>query len=416
MGELLIKVDHLTLTQNLNIFSQTIEESVLVSLEPLAMWLMQSWWRLLYEPLQSYSPGKLDIEWRMAHEIGAVGNGYVWPRIAFVSDLENIYIHAKPTRNELQSVRYINGTEGAFYVSVGEFKQIITNLIHQVINRLDGLKEEDTTLKEFWNVILEEERDQEAALYRKVEAMLGYNPDEADAEVMKYAIAKHQLIGEHSLGELAPVYGRMSGKSFLDVNEFFETAGILGKPQISLGSNGTINARQPWKRANEDARTFRDKAGIDPLKPIETTELFDLLGVASTDQKKWMEPGKARNASVGLTNQLDDQVMYLPRKTNIYDGRFEMARFLGDYLGMGNREWLVGADTTTVRQKYQRAFAAELLCPIEALRCFMDGNFSADCQEDAAKHFKVGERLISTVLANAGEIEFPFASDESYRW
>lgn len=417
MSNLLINVNGLNLTENFNTWSQTVEESVLVSSAPLAMWFMQSWWRLLYEPLQSYSSGKLDVEWRIAHEIGAVDSGYVWPRIAFISDLENVYIHARPTMDRNQSVRYINGTETIQSVSLGVFNNVISGFIQQVIDRLDGLGEMDTTIKDFWEIILEERSNPEIAFYRKVEAMLGYDPDEANKQVMDFALHNFERIGEHSLEELAPVYGRLSKNTLLDVEEFFTDRGVLGNPQIASSTPGdfTIDAHQPWKQATRDAKIVREKIDLDASKPIESNRLLDLLGVASCDRDKWAATATgSQNASVGVTDRNKGQIRYVPRKTNLHGGRFEMARFLGDHLTMQGSEWLVGADTHTVRQKYQRAFAAELLCPIDGLTDFLQGDFSTDRQLDAAEHFQVGERVVSSILANTGFVELSWGSEGYY--
>ena len=60
----------------------------------------------------------------------------------------------------------------------------------------------------------------------------------------------------------------------------------------------------------------------------------------------------------------------------------------------------VESDLATATQKRQRAFAAELLCPIDALVEFLDGDYSESAQEDAADHFEVSETTIAALLAN----------------
>lgn len=409
MTHLKININDLNLTENFNIWSQTVEEDVLVSAAPLALWFLQSWWRILYEPLQYYTNGKLDIGWRMAHEIGAANNGYVWPRIAFVSDLENIFIFAQPTTDRKQSVRYINGLDIAKHIKLNDFKKTISEFIEQVIDRLDALKEQDTTIKDLWNIILEESSDYETNFYRKVEAMLGYDPDEANSTVMEFALQNFKKIGENSLEELAPVYGKLSNRSLLDIEEFFnEKSGIFGKPEIEL-EDININKNQPWKTAKQIADSIRKRISISSTEPFRNEILLKLLGIASDVDKKLVNiSDKTHNASVGVTNNQKGEIRFFPRKKHPYGRRFEMARFLGDYLSIKGNEWLVCTDTNTIRQKYQRAFAAELLCPLDGLIEILDGDFSPDRQLDVAEHFEVGEHVVSTVLANAGLIEEPF--------
>jgi len=71
-------------------------------------------------------------------------------------------------------------------------------------------------------------------------------------------------------------------------------------------------------------------------------------------------------------------------------------------MGRHPRSWLVTADLSTARQKFQRAFAAEFLCPIRSLIGFLDDDFSESAIEDAASHFSVSERTVESLLMNNG--------------
>jgi hypothetical protein len=48
----------------------------------------------------------------------------------------------------------------------------------------------------------------------------------------------------------------------------------------------------------------------------------------------------------------------------------------------------VSADLATARQKFQRAFAAEFLCPINSLVEYLSEDFSDTALEDAALRFR----------------------------
>jgi Zn-dependent peptidase ImmA (M78 family) len=62
--------------------------------------------------------------------------------------------------------------------------------------------------------------------------------------------------------------------------------------------------------------------------------------------------------------------------------------------------WLPATDAKTARQKMQRAFAIEFLCPIQSLTAFLDGDFSSDATEEAAEHFGVSHTAVETHLVN----------------
>ena len=80
-------------------------------------------------------------------------------------------------------------------------------------------------------------------------------------------------------------------------------------------------------------------------------------------------------------------------------------RLLGDRL-LGHVEPLSPATRAyTYRQKAQRAFAAELLCPYEAVCDFLGNDRSEERCHDAASHFNVSSLTVSTVLLNNERFE-----------
>lgn len=86
--------------------------------------------------------------------------------------------------------------------------------------------------------------------------------------------------------------------------------------------------------------------------------------------------------------------------------RFEVARLLADRLVARGEDRLRAATRAyTYRQKMQRAFAAEFLSPFDAVEAILDGDHSAEAQEEAARHFDVSELTIRTLLVNHGRLE-----------
>ena len=80
----------------------------------------------------------------------------------------------------------------------------------------------------------------------------------------------------------------------------------------------------------------------------------------------------------------------------------------------GFSEWLTNTDLRTARQKYQKAFAAEFLCPIKSLIGFLEEDFSESAIEDAANYFEVSEWTVSSLLANNHFISHHLMNDIPY--
>ncbi|MDX1984078.1 MAG: hypothetical protein SFV51_27635 [Bryobacteraceae bacterium] len=96
-----------------------------------------------------------------------------------------------------------------------------------------------------------------------------------------------------------------------------------------------------------------------------------------------------------------DRLDLLFRRRNMPGIRFEAARFIADHiLTPGKESWLPATDAKTARQKIQRAFAAEFLCPIAALDAFLNHEYSPESIERAAEHFDVSPLAVESHLAN----------------
>lgn len=404
MAQLEILVEDYHLTKNENIWSQSVQDYIIVSTYPLALWILQAWWRLLYEPLPLR--GRSTTDWRMAHELGAANHGFVWPKIIFASDSENIQIWASPSDAKCQqSVRYLNGLSSPISVAISKFQRSLSDFISTVANRLNAIGLPHSDLSELLKIILSEQQDERSSIYRKLEAVMGFDPDECSTEVMSYAIKLYQDYGEGTLVELAPIYGKAAhGGPLRPIEQFVYATGVLGKPSFSKATDSTQtkSLSSPWRLAVKDAYHIRKEIGNES-KPINTRVLFELLGIASCDVDKWESAVRA-SVSVGVPTS-NHQIKFVPRKRHPISKRFELSRYIGDYLHADEDCWLTNTDLGTARQKYQRAFAAEFLCPINGLIEFLQNDFSDEAIDDAAEHFDVSQQTITSLLANNHYIE-----------
>ncbi|MCY4345838.1 MAG: hypothetical protein OXC17_03470, partial [Aestuariivita sp.] len=148
------------------------------------------------------------------------------------------------------------------------------------------------------------------------------------------------------------------------------------------------------------ARELRAKLG-ETHGALKDRTLPDLLGLTEAGLEEW-RPNVRHKASIAGSDD-EKKLNIILRKTHPIAKRFELARLVGDYarVKMDNaHSCLVAADLSTARQKYQRAFAAEFLCPIDSLVEYLDGDFSETALEDAANHFSVSEKTVEALLMN----------------
>lgn len=411
MAELALHIGNVNVMQNEDIWSRTIRESVLVSAYPLALWLASSWWRLNWEPLPRRGV-RPTLDWRVAHELGAANHGFVWPQILFASDSEVMQVWAVATSaNDNQSVRYLNGLDVPASIPIEDFQHGVEDLIISVLNRLDATDCPGTDLWNLWQVIQEDRANLESAKYRRLEAEMGYDPDECPEELIEKALAFEQRMGTSSFSELAPVYGKSATQTPLAaIEELADSRGLTGVPTAQCPQEAQSLPGAPWERAVAAARAVRQTMG-NTYDAIDNNQLYDLLGLKASEVEQW-SPAKRYEAAIAVPG-VNKQFKFVPRKAHPMAKRFELARFLGDYLatGQANGQWLTSTDLGTSRQKYQRAFAAEFLCLIEALQDFLQDDYSESAIEDAVQHFQVSQQTVESLLVNNHLISPSVAAD-----
>jgi Zn-dependent peptidase ImmA (M78 family) len=135
--------------------------------------------------------------------------------------------------------------------------------------------------------------------------------------------------------------------------------------------------------------------GVEPLSNGRLEGLIGVAGSAAGSQRQ----GGSLSFLLG-----EQKTSYIVLASNFETGRrFQLARLLGDRLtAPGDSHLRLATHAATYRQKMQRSFAAELLCPFDALTDKVGNDFSAESLEDAAHHFNVSERTVRTLLVNHG--------------
>ena len=237
---------------------------------------------------------------------------------------------------------------------------------------------------------------------------MGFEPDECPENIVADSIELAARLGAGNLSELAPVCGKLSAKGPLqEIRELLAARGVKGRPDLLARGFSVAEAParyQPWHQANERARQTR-KMLANPAGAIPTQTICDLLGLKVDDINSW-QPLSRQQISIAL--QKDDGFLdFFPRKKHPTARRFELARFIGDYILSDQNECKISiacTDLRTCRQKFQRAYAAELLCPLNGLLEFLDNDFSESAIEDAANHYEVSLTTVTSILANNGFI------------
>lgn len=372
-----------------------------VPAETLAFWFIDNWWRIRWEP---DPPNGFTPEWRLAHDMSSVGGGYLWPSIALWGEGEQLGVAVRADEHD-SSLRYL--ASGEFFVRGTTFETSIDAFVRAL---LQADTPDAPALEACFRRLTSERADPEVAAWRKLEAQLGHDQDEAPVGLM------------NSLGRLADDYGLDGvleaalagprGDAAL-AGQGWDAAGLL-EQQIEAARNSAIqltspvpaeaididgpSGRPPWQLAEDAARQLRHYIGR-PTEPLLNRALSDVVGFDVAGKIRLAQ----RGSRYGLRlREADDGAHRISLSTGrAASRRFEICRALGDVFWSGGDRLGPLSAANSARQKFQRAFAQSFLCPIESLLAYLRSDKpDADDVEAAARHFHVPIRVIQTMLVN----------------
>ena len=402
LAEITITANERKATEIEDLLAKTVRPGVRVSAFALAQWFASNWWRLLWEPERNTS------SWKMSHNVGAAGEGYLWPDLTFISDGEAVLVRSRPSLiTSKEPVRYLNSFDE--FIPAHEFEAGMHSFVESVVGRLTDMRIDTAGLDELWREILAERPDPKLASWRKLEAIMGYDPDEAPnrtIEALQIAaddygpsaveeIAAESM--ENAIADIEILWGQSRREALPIVIPNFDDL----KRQISRIRSSLF----PWQKATEAARIVREVWSLSP-GPVSTSTLADVLSVGQGSLENAIDVQGPMNA--GFRNGDLNSLSVFLKSTIPVSRRFALLRLVGDHLTAPQDEKLLPATpkTRTQRQKFQRAFAQEFLCPYSDLISYLKSDEPSDeAIEDAAHYFDVSERMIETILVNKGDLE-----------
>lgn len=394
-----IHVGDRSLTSNENSWTHAVEDEVIVSIGAVAEWLVHSWWRLRWET--SPDSDMPTTEWRVAHELASAGEGFVWPAVEFVPDLVAMRVRSRLARDRTpQSVRYLDCLDAPAAVSFTTFDSQARALIDAVVARLEktGCA---STLPDNWRQLQEEITDPELTHWRRIEAQLGYYPDRGPQSVIEQAHSLEDALGEQTAAEVLPAYWDIPGPERIrECESLMDSEGLEATPdKITPPVINGAGLDQPWQIGVATARKLRKDRGVS-TDPLGTTSLCDWLGIARDSYQRAAPPTGTLRVGLAVRRKGMGYRFHLRKKHDV-GRRFELARALGDLVlsGTDADQSLAWTDMATSRQQYQRAFAAELLCPIAAICESPTAARDVDAEEQAYR-FKVSEWVVRHQLRN----------------
>jgi hypothetical protein len=402
-----IRVGDLCMTRVEDLAAKTVRTSVHLSAYRLAYWLAEHWWRLRWEP----EIAGRDTDWLMSHGLAAAGQGFIWPPLTFASDGESILLamRASPDGHAVSPIRYLETLDVT--LSAAAFEHGVDAFITSVLGRLRTLGFEGTELELLWAEVTRERRDTELAQSRRLEALLGIDAGEAEESLLDHVASYGRNLGNGAVEEIAAAARneflqavataeaqRDRATTLVDVAERDQLSGRYlllsadAPPAWQLGETLASRARRLW---HVDAGPLSSRR----LAEIADAPVDFLTRAPGEDTGTWMDGIGYREPRDGTGFRA---IIRSPFPSN---RRFHFARLLADDILAASGERLLPVTRAkTARQKFQRAFAAELLCPFEELQSMLPAAPDDDDVETAARHFEVSPLLVRTSLVNKSRL------------
>ena len=401
LAELTITAGGWKATEIEDFVARSVRSWIRVSAFALAHWFASNWWRLLWEPERNTT------SWKMSHKIGAAGEGYLWPDLTFSSDGEAVLVSSRPSSLKSGSVRYLNNFDE--FIPVKEFEHGMHSFIEAVIRRLSDTEIQGSELETLWKEVLVERYDPKMASWRKLEAIMGYDPDETPEHVstaLQLAARKYgsgaveEMAAEwmqHAVANIETLWGEPRREAVPIIIPSFDDL----RKQISRIRSSIF----PWQRAAETAQIARAVWSLS-RGPVSTSTLAEILSVTQSSLEDAVDAQGPMN--VGFRNGAQNSFSVFLRSTISASRRFALLRLIGDHLMAPRDDKLLPAAryAKTQRQKFQRAFAQEFLCPYSDLIEYLNLEEPSDEDiEDAAHHFDVSALMVKTILVNKGDLQ-----------
>ena len=408
------------LTEGAEVDKQELRHGPYVSGYPIAEWLAWNWWRLRWE-IGHPSDENAVLRWNFAHRMSTIGEGYAWPNITIFSDGVHSSLFSVPSRNpEMVLFRYF-GALGCQTVPVVSLETAIDGFVGDALARLEEASIRETNLRRLWDELKMERKSPELARFRRLEAQLGYDPDEADEAAIRRRLEDAAELGEEALGEIAAdaTLGDDALSNMMSAGDFADIArrnGFEANPNdaITLGDRADLpqpGQAEAWRLGKRAAQAIRAQGCVDG-ESVSDTSLAGFAGIVSNaiSSQRW------NSSKISFALDFDGGTQVSLRSRRKTGRRFDLARLVGDRVLHTQRSasaepLLPATRASSYRQKAQRAFAAELLSPFDFVAKMLDGDYSEEKQNMVAKYFDVSPMTIQTQLLNHGRITRDDAPD-----
>ncbi len=174
---------------------------------------------------------------------------------------------------------------------------------------------------------MQERKDISLAAYRRIEVMLGFDPDECPADLVQQFESVVSQAGESAMAEIAPICATGNpGPELAKVVEFAQSNGVRGHITFQIRTDpSTDDVKLPvWIRGRDLARKARAALSLNG-SAVSDDVLCELFSIP---MDRAIEMDNARRLPLGMIvrKSASADFKFLLRKRIRSGRRFELAR------------------------------------------------------------------------------------------
>ena len=258
----------------------------------LAFWFADNWWRLRHEPIGD--PHYLPLDWRLSHEMNSGAGGSVWPALMIYGVGSRVIVAPSVgSESGFGSIRFL--ADRPVSVPAEDYERGVDSLLEQVVSNCAG-HIDARALSASIERLFAERSDIELAAWRRLEACLGFNPDQSADGVIERLIAFEAEVGSEAIEEAAvAVPGSESPAALSKVLEASRVSDVVvdlaDVRQIARNAPSPYGIA-PWQAGEAAADYLRQVLSLPDV--VHWRDLGDLLGT------RWKHLKEATATARGL--------------------------------------------------------------------------------------------------------------------
>lgn len=338
----------------------------------LAEWVAENWWSILYEPKKSDDECEDPYsDYYSRHSIVHAQNGFGLPDLRIVPTGDSILIFSRTHEIPVQSVKFSRAAAESEQRNAVE--KVLSSFVVACISRLNDRGIRETNLQEVWSDI--EKTTDSQKVFCKLAGSLGANPYYVDEYVLNAIDSVYDIIGEAAAFDFCQASTqddivRLSGKTS-ELDRRLNNAEESDLSPLAKFSPPADKLTLPsWRRGINAAKAVRNLLNISVSDNRGADKLFETLRISTDSFYPLEDLGSDADEGVvaGAVERDKTTAKFLLMHPRMEARRFSASRTVFLALLKDSSKRRLATRAVTRDQQASRAFAAELLAPVEYLR------------------------------------------------